>query len=73
MNLPMNIDSPSLMLSFAFPLTIPSTPNLRESWQARAKRTKKQRGDVRLLCPRWKYGPLLVVTLTRVARREARL
>ncbi len=48
----------------------PSTPNLREHWSARAKRAKKQKADTRLLCPRWTYGPLLVVRLTRVGPKE---
>lgn len=57
------------MISFTIPVRAPSTPNLREHWAARAKRAKTQRNAVRLKCPRWTTGPLLVVRLTRVAPR----
>ena len=58
------------MISFTVPIRAPSTPNLREHWSARAKRTKAQRNAVRLRAPRWTSGPLLVVRLVRIAPRE---
>lgn len=48
----------------------PSTPNLREHYMARARRTKAQRAAVQRLAPKWEAGPLLVVTLTRVGKRR---
>jgi hypothetical protein len=58
------------MLTFTIPGKSESTPNLREHWAAKAKRLKKQRDRTLLLCPKWKGGPLLVVTLTRYGVRE---
>jgi hypothetical protein len=57
-------------LKFEIPLRTPSVANLRESWVKRQKRTANQRAAVRMLCPKWKAGPVLVVKLTRVAPRQ---
>jgi hypothetical protein len=54
------------VITFTIPTRTPSTANLRESWQARHRRAKKQKTDARLCCPTWNEGPLLSVTLTRV-------
>lgn len=49
----------------------PSTPNLREHWSKRAKRTKGQRGAMAKAIKAWLVdGPRLVVVLTRVGKRE---
>lgn len=45
----------------------PSTPNLREHWAAKAKRTRAQRAKVMAKMPPWPSGPLLFIRLTRVA------
>lgn len=58
------------MISFSIPIQTRNTLNLRESWQAKARRLRKEKADTRLLCPRWSQGPLLVVKLTRVGPRE---
>lgn len=56
--------------SFSIPGAIPSVANLREHWAVKAKRTASQRKKAMARCPKWEMGPLLVVTLTRVAPRE---
>lgn len=58
------------MIRFELPLEIPSVANLREHWAAKAERVKAQRKAAMLKCPKWTAGPVLVVTLTRVAPRE---
>ncbi len=57
------------MISFTVPVQAPSASNLREHWAVRAKRVDKQKVATRAKCPVWAYGPLLIVTLTRVAPR----
>lgn len=50
----------------------PSTPNTREHWAKRAKRTKSQRDAMKTAVHLWalEYGlPQVVVTLTRVSPR----
>lgn len=56
-------------LSFVVPVKTASTSNLREHWAVKAKRTDAQKRAARAKCPPWTSGPLLVVTLTRVAPR----
>lgn len=56
-------------VSFTIPIKAPSTPNLREHFMVRAKRTDSQKRAARAACPVWSSGPLLVVRLTRVAPR----
>lgn len=58
------------MISFTVPGEAPSTPNLREHYMVRARRTKAQRAKVARLMPKWVDGPLLVIRLTRVAPRH---
>ncbi len=58
------------MIRFELPLKTPSVANLREHHMARARRVATQRRAAQLKCPKWTGGPLLVVTLTRVAPRE---
>jgi hypothetical protein len=58
------------MISFTVPGEAPSTPNLREHYMVRARRTKAQRAKVARLMPAWKEGPLLIIRLTRVAPRQ---
>lgn len=55
------------MIRFELPLKTPSVANLREHHMAKAKRVASQRRAAMLKCPKWNGGPLLVVTLTRVA------
>lgn len=57
------------MIEFRVKMEAPSTPNLREHWAKRAKRTKAQRNAVTRKMPAWTGGPLLHVRLTRVAPR----
>lgn len=57
------------MISFTVPIKAPSASNLREHWSARAKRVDRQKVATRAMCPVWRFGPLLVVTLTRVSPR----
>lgn len=57
------------MIEVIIPGEAPSTPNLREHWAAKAKRTKAQRAKVMAKMPPWPLGPLLLVRLTRVAPR----
>lgn len=56
-------------MTFIIPGPCPSAANLREHWAVKARRVKGQRDKVRLLCPRWTGGPLLVVELVRVSPR----
>lgn len=58
------------MIEFRVQMEAPSTPNLREHHMARAKRMKKQRGQVARKMPKWTDGPLLHVRITRIASRE---
>lgn len=58
------------MISFSIPIRAPSTPNLREHWNAKAKRAASQKRAARACCPVWDDPPLLVVSLTRVSPRE---
>ena len=58
------------MISFTIPLKTKNTLNVREHWAVRAKRAANQKRAVRLLCPAWTSGPLLVVKLTRVSPRS---
>lgn len=59
------------MISFTIPIRTQSlNRTLRLSKWPRAKQAKKQKGDVRLLCPRWTSGPLLLIRLTRVSPGE---
>jgi hypothetical protein len=60
----------AVVISFTIPIRSPSLPNLRESWQAKHRRAKKQKGDTRLLCPRWNTGAAVTVRLTRVGAKE---
>jgi hypothetical protein len=55
---------------FEVPVKVASTSNLREHWAAKHKRTDAQKRATRAKCPPWTGGPLLVVTLTRVAPRR---
>jgi len=55
---------------FEVPVKVASTSNLREHWAAKHKRTDAQKRATRAKCPLWTGGPLLVVTLTRVAPRR---
>jgi hypothetical protein len=51
----------------------PSTPNLREHWSKRARRTKSQRGALKRDVQAWLLagnGPRLTITLTRVGKRS---
>lgn len=54
---------------FEVPVKAQSTSNLREHWTAKYTRTDAQKRATRAKCPPWTSGPLLVVTLTRVAPR----
>ena len=67
-----------MRLEFLIPGAVPSTPNLREHWAAKARRVKKQREQSRLLA-RLNAGLTFsadvmafggTVTLTRVAPRK---
>jgi hypothetical protein len=57
------------LIAFTVPIRAPSASNLREHWAARAKRVDRQKVATRAMCPVWRSGPLLVVTLTRVSPR----
>lgn len=55
---------------FEVPVKAASTSNLREHWAVKAKRVEAQKRATRAKCPPWDAGPLLMVTLTRVAPRQ---
>lgn len=59
-----------MSIHVVIPGEAPSTPNLREHWAVKAKRTKAQRAAVARKMPKWTAGPLLIVRLTRVAFRS---
>lgn len=56
-------------IRFEVPIKAQSTSNLREHWAVKNKRVDAQKRATRSRCPPWAGGPLLVVTLTRVAPR----
>lgn len=58
------------MIAFTIPGKAKSAANLREHWRVRASRVKAERTKAMTLCPKWREGPLLVVTLTRHGVRE---
>lgn len=59
-----------ILAAFEVPIRAPSTPNLREHWATRHRRTAAQKAAVRNLCPRWTHAPLLIVRLVRIAPRQ---
>jgi hypothetical protein len=59
-----------MRIAFEVQIRAQSTSNLREHWAVKAKRVDAQKRATRAKCPAWNGGPLLVVTLTRVAPRR---
>lgn len=57
-------------IHFDVPIKAQSTSNLREHWAVKAKRVDAQKRATRAKCPAWTGGPLLTVTLIRVAPRR---